>query len=65
MQRRIDRTLTLEPDELRRAIWVYLKSMDIPVPADDDELNVTIQGNPVICETSVVWTDVDVIKTEK
>lgn len=63
MERRIDRKFTLHRDDLRRAIWAYLKSHDIPVPIDHDEIVIeyTSQGGE-LNTAEVSWTENDLIE---
>lgn len=56
MHKVVDRKITLSSDDVRRAIWLLLKDVDEPVPADDDDLQVSfIRSEKGPVEISVSW----------
>lgn len=57
MERQIDRKLTLSGDEVKAAVWHYLKTqLDQPVPESPDGLTM-IGADPAIGKLQVTWTE--------
>lgn len=63
MERRLDRKFTLNRDDMRRALWAYLKSNDIPVPIDHDEMQIVYASElGELSKVEITWTENDTIE---
>lgn len=63
VERKIDRELTLDSDEIRKAIWYYLgDKLDQPIPEEASDLTL-IASDPAVAKIKVTWTEHALIDT--